>query len=90
MTTDAEEFQRRALALYRPNEYLDPALIQLDRAICMATTGEPDEACAHVNATVTAAPAEHRTGLIAQGHVKFTGCVVFMTSSDAPWNGELP
>jgi len=71
MTTDAEEFLRRALALYRPNEYLDPALIQLDRGICMATTGEADEACAHVSATITAAPAEHRTGLVAHYATRF-------------------
>lgn len=71
MTTEAEEFQCRALALYRPNEYLDPTLIQLDRATCMATTGEPDEACAHVSGTITAAPAEHRTGLVAHYAKRF-------------------
>lgn len=71
MTTEAEEFQRRALALYRPNEYLDPTLIQLDRATCMATTGEPDEACAHVSGTIAAAPAEHRAGLVAHYAKRF-------------------
>ncbi|MGQ0776776.1 MAG: helix-turn-helix domain-containing protein [Pseudonocardiales bacterium] len=30
------------------------------------------------------------TGVTNQGHVKFTGCVALMTSSDAPRNGEPP
>ncbi len=43
-TEDAWQVQRRALDLYPPTEYLDPTLIRLDRAVCLARDGEPEEA----------------------------------------------
>jgi hypothetical protein len=41
MTAEAEQMQRRAQALYQPNEHLDPALIELDRARCMLHERDP-------------------------------------------------
>jgi len=42
---EAAEAQRRALALYQPTEYLDPALIRLDQAACLMRTDQADSAC---------------------------------------------
>ncbi|AWK09586.1 hypothetical protein DDQ41_12385 [Streptomyces spongiicola] len=61
---DAWQVQRRALDLYPPTEYLDPTLIRLDRAVCLARDGEPEEAYRTAAQALTSLPDEHRTGMV--------------------------
>ncbi|WP_435059383.1 hypothetical protein [Streptomyces sp. bgisy060] len=63
-TEDAWQVQRRALDLYPPTEYLDPTLIRLDRAVCLARVGEPEEAYRTAAQALTSLPDEHRTGMV--------------------------
>ncbi|GFH39471.1 hypothetical protein [Streptomyces pacificus] len=63
-TEDAWQVQRRALDLYPPTEYLDPTLIRLDRAVCLARDGETEEAYRTAAQAVTSLPEEHRTGMV--------------------------
>jgi tetratricopeptide (TPR) repeat protein len=44
---DAWQAQRRALEMYPSNEYLDPTLIRLDRAMCLSGSGEPEGGISH-------------------------------------------
>jgi hypothetical protein len=61
---EASDAQRRALALYQPTEYLDPALIRLDQARCLVQNNQADTACELAAATIAGAPEQHRSGLI--------------------------
>jgi hypothetical protein len=61
---EASDAQQRALALYQPTEYLDPALIRLDQATCLVRSEQADVACELATATIGAAPEQHRSGLI--------------------------
>ena len=45
LNNEAGDAQQRALALYRPTEYLDPALIALDQATCLIQSKQADAAC---------------------------------------------
>ncbi|WP_329561045.1 hypothetical protein OG711_27355 [Streptomyces uncialis] len=56
--------QSRALSSYAPGEYLDPALIRIDRATCLAQSGEPEEAYRVAGDALLRLPAEHRTGMV--------------------------
>ncbi|MBF6331861.1 hypothetical protein [Nocardia transvalensis] len=67
MTAEAEQMHREALALYRPAEHLDPALIELDRARCMLVTHSPRSACAHAADAIAAVPPEHQGLVIRYG-----------------------
>ncbi|APA96716.1 hypothetical protein NS506_02654 [Nocardia seriolae] len=60
---EAEQMQREALAQYSPDERLDPALIELDRARCMLAVRDIPSACAHAVTTIAAVPSAHR-GLV--------------------------
>jgi tetratricopeptide (TPR) repeat protein len=64
MSGEASDAQQRALALYQPTEYLDPALIRLDQATCLMRTKQADAACELATAAIAAAPEQHRSGLI--------------------------
>ncbi|MGW6460584.1 hypothetical protein ACWF94_32450 [Streptomyces sp. NPDC055078] len=63
-TDDAWAAQRRALSAYAPTERLDPALIRIDRATCLARAGEPEEAYRIAGEALSALPADHRTGMV--------------------------
>jgi hypothetical protein len=64
LSTEANDAQTRALALYQPNEYLDPALIRLDQATCLVRDKQADAGCELATATIAGSPDEHRPGLI--------------------------
>jgi hypothetical protein len=64
LTTEAHEVQERALRLYQPTEYLDPALIRLDQAACLVHAGYADAGCELAISTVSNAPQQHRSGLV--------------------------
>ncbi len=55
--------QDRALALYPASDYMDRALVQLDRASCLAHDGDPT-AMTHATTALLDLTAEQRTGLI--------------------------
>lgn len=63
-TEDAWRAQRLALDLYPPDQYLDPTLLRLDRAMCLARSGEPEEAYRTATETLASLPDEHRTGMV--------------------------
>jgi transcriptional regulator with XRE-family HTH domain len=62
----AQHVQDQALDLYRsdPQIVIDPALIQLDRAVGQATVGNVDDACQLAMAAIDQLPAEHRTRIV--------------------------
>lgn len=64
MTHEAEVVLSRALEMYRPAEYLDPALIQLDQSTCLVKRGDVGSACQKATVAIAAVPSEHR-GLVA-------------------------
>ncbi|MGW0822540.1 hypothetical protein [Streptomyces sp. NPDC002845] len=63
-TEEAWRAQRLALDLYPADEYLDPTLIRMDRAVCLARSGEPEEAYRTATEALTSLPDEHRTGMV--------------------------
>lgn len=63
-TSRAREEHGRALELYPPTDYMDLALISLDRAMCEALDGDPAAAAAHATQTIVALPQQHRSALI--------------------------
>ncbi|MGP3948551.1 hypothetical protein [Streptomyces sp. 7N604] len=69
---DAWQVQQRALEKYPPTEYLDPTLIRLDRAICLARSGEAEEAYCTAAQAITSLPDEHRTGMIVKYATDFS------------------
>jgi tetratricopeptide (TPR) repeat protein len=60
----AADVQRQALALYGEAFPIDPALIRLDQAVCLAGGGEVDDACAVAGAAIAAVPESHRTAIL--------------------------
>jgi tetratricopeptide (TPR) repeat protein len=64
LRTEAGQAQERALALYQPTEYLDPALIRLDQATCLLFAQQADAACELATITIADSPEQHRSGLI--------------------------
>ncbi|WP_024799967.1 hypothetical protein [Nocardia sp. BMG51109] len=65
-TAEARSAQERGLRLYRgsPGIVVDPALIELDAAICHALDGAVDEACELATRVLTTLPPEHRTTIV--------------------------
>ncbi|MEO3975815.1 hypothetical protein [Streptomyces sp. CAU 1734] len=63
-TAEAWAVQQQALAAYAPTERLDPTLIRIDRAVCLARAGEPEEAYRVAGDAISSLPAEHRTGMV--------------------------
>jgi transcriptional regulator with XRE-family HTH domain len=57
--------QKRALDLYPPSDYMDRALVHLDRASCLAHDGESETAMLYATQTLLSLTGEQRTGLIA-------------------------
>ncbi|MFD5557155.1 hypothetical protein ACFWIA_25375 [Streptomyces sp. NPDC127068] len=64
--------QQRALSAYSPSEYLDPTLILIDRATCLARSGEPEEAYRVASEALVKLPTVHRTGMVVQYAHAFT------------------
>ncbi|WP_280380432.1 hypothetical protein [Nocardia wallacei] len=65
-TAAARRAQERGLQLYRnsPGVVVDPALLELDAAVCHALDGAVDEACALAVRVLTTLPPEHRTTIV--------------------------
>ncbi|MCF4121278.1 helix-turn-helix domain-containing protein [Antribacter sp. KLBMP9083] len=62
----ARRVQDEALALYaaQPDLVVDPALIRLDQAVCLALSGHADESCQLAMDIVTGLPVEYRTRVV--------------------------
>lgn len=60
----AYEAQDTALTFYGPGEYLDPSLVRVDRAFCLAREGKVEEAAAYTARFVERLPAEHRSPIV--------------------------
>jgi transcriptional regulator with XRE-family HTH domain len=69
-TTDpAWRAQQRALELYPASDYLDRALVRLDRASCLAYDGDASGAMAAASAALAPLAGEQRQGMLAaRGH----------------------
>ncbi len=63
-TRRAEEAQSAALDLYPPNSRRGPVQIELQRALCLVTAGDPTEGTAYATATLERLPTEHRTRFV--------------------------
>jgi tetratricopeptide (TPR) repeat protein len=72
-TAEAEQLQGLALSMYQSTEYLDPALIHLDKSRCLVSQGDVDSACQKAMATIIAVPAEHRGLVTHYGRSLFNG-----------------
>ncbi|MCX5302803.1 helix-turn-helix transcriptional regulator [Streptomyces sp. NBC_00160] len=60
----ARRFQDEALAMYPSRTGIDPALLQLERAICLAHERSATEACQLASATYLTVPEPHRTPIV--------------------------
>ncbi|MEV6254460.1 hypothetical protein AB0L97_14515 [Nocardia sp. NPDC051911] len=60
----AEEAQAAALNLYPPNSRRGPVQIELQRAICLVSAGDPTEGAGHATTTLAGLPIEHRTRFV--------------------------
>lgn len=63
--TRAMAAQERALVLYPEDDYLDRALVRLDQARCIATSGDPSAALTHATEVLVELTIEQRQGLVA-------------------------
>ncbi|WP_454195990.1 hypothetical protein [Nocardia sp. Marseille-Q1738] len=63
-TRRAEEAQSAALGLYPPNSRRGPVQIELQRALCLVTTGDPTQGAGYATTTLEALPTEHRTQFV--------------------------
>ncbi|NUR93783.1 MAG: helix-turn-helix transcriptional regulator [Kribbellaceae bacterium] len=63
-TRRATEVQTSALVRYRDDDGIDPVLIRLDQAICLANNGDLDDGCQLAVATLTGMAPQHRTGIV--------------------------
>lgn len=60
----ARRVQQEALALYPARTGIDPALLRLEAAICLAHESSPGEACQMAGETYLQVPVEHRTTIL--------------------------
>jgi tetratricopeptide (TPR) repeat protein len=63
-TERAWRAQQRALELYPDSDYLDRALVRLDRASCLAQDGDPSEAMRYATEALVSLTDEERQGLL--------------------------
>jgi tetratricopeptide (TPR) repeat protein len=63
-TTAAEYSHDRALELYPPDDFLDRALVRLDRAACLVRAGQVDAAATEAADTLTDLTRQQREGLV--------------------------
>ncbi|WP_147268858.1 tetratricopeptide repeat protein [Sphaerisporangium album] len=60
----AYEAQSLALQLYNPSEFIDPSLIRIDHALCLAREGRPGEAARYTADLISELPSERRSPII--------------------------
>ncbi|MEU7161440.1 XRE family transcriptional regulator [Streptomyces chrestomyceticus] len=65
-TAQARRMQAQAAELYPARTGIDPALLTLEAAICLAQEQSPSEACDLAGATYLKVPTAHRTRIIEQ------------------------
>lgn len=63
-SNQARRVQEQALALYPARTGIDPALLQLEAAICLAHDRSPAEACQLAGTAYLRVPADHRTHIL--------------------------
>lgn len=63
-SVQASRVQQEALALYPARTGIDPALLRLEAAICLAHERSPGEACQMAGETYLQVPVEHRTTIL--------------------------
>ncbi|MEV0259490.1 helix-turn-helix transcriptional regulator [Streptomyces sp. NPDC050732] len=63
-SSQARRVQEEALALYPARTGIDPALLQLEAAICLAHDRSPAEACQLAGSTYLRVPPDHRTHIL--------------------------
>lgn len=63
-TRRAADVQTTALTRYRGDDGIDPVLIRLDQAICLASDGALDDGCQLAVATLNSMAPQHRTGIV--------------------------
>ncbi|MFE9559048.1 helix-turn-helix domain-containing protein [Streptomyces sp. NPDC006703] len=63
-TREARMVQEEAIVLYPERTGIDPALLRLETAICLARERSPAEACRLAGATVLRVPSGHRTPIL--------------------------
>ncbi|MBP2400793.1 XRE family transcriptional regulator [Streptomyces syringium] len=63
-STQARQVQDEALPLYPARTGIDPALLRLEAAICLANDHSPTEACQLAVATYLQVPSAHRTPIL--------------------------
>ena len=68
---DAAAAQDAALALYPEPQYLDPAEVQLHRAMCMIVAGDPSEGARHTVCTLQALPQHFRENALIRRSAAF-------------------
>ncbi len=62
--TEARRVQEEALSLYPSRTGIDPALLRMEAAICLAHDRSASEACQLATATYLQVPEEHRTPIL--------------------------
>jgi tetratricopeptide (TPR) repeat protein len=80
-TTAAEHSHDRALALYSPDDFLDRALVRLDRAACLSRAGQVDAAATEASETLCGLSGPQREGLI---DVRAREILAAMTAAGQP------
>lgn len=60
----AEEAQSAALGLYPPNSRRGPVQIELQRALCLVSTGDPSQGAGYATTILQGLPTEHRTRFV--------------------------
>jgi hypothetical protein len=63
-TNAARAAQDAALAAFDPDEWLDPTLVRLDRALCLIHEGDVAGGADHAARTLLDLPAEHRPAIV--------------------------
>jgi tetratricopeptide (TPR) repeat protein len=69
---EASEAQDAALALYPPAAYQGPAQVELHRALCLITAGDPAEGARHAIGVLQALPAGHHHDALVRRTAEFT------------------
>ncbi|MFI1013029.1 helix-turn-helix domain-containing protein [Streptomyces sp. NPDC020965] len=83
-THEAERIQTRALTLYGSHGGIDPALLHLEQAICLARERRLSEACQLATSAYLELPADQRTELLgARAHDVLTSIPERMRSAPA-------
>ncbi|MEU6935097.1 XRE family transcriptional regulator, partial [Streptomyces sp. NPDC046374] len=74
-TGQARRVQEAALRLYPSKTGIDPALLSLESALCLAQDGSPTEACQLAASTFLRIAPEHRTPIVEQRATEVIGAL---------------